>query len=82
MSHVLCNPVAANLVERPEQWPGLTTFRQNAGFDEPNPLPLTVPPCWADLCAGEIEQRFVEPSSRQCESTLRAVDGRSWVPGA
>ena len=60
LTYVLCNPVAANLVQRPEHWPGLTTYRQCAGFEEPNLLPLTVPPCWKGLPTREVERRFRE----------------------
>lgn len=59
LGYVLCNPVAANLVARPEQWPGLTTYRQNAGLEEPHPLPLTTPPCWRGLAPDDVAAHFV-----------------------
>lgn len=68
LAYVLCNPVAANLVERPEQYPGLTTFAQSVGLGDTG-LALTVPPIWRSLNSAEVAEKFrqlVEPTVRDC----------------
>jgi len=63
LSYVLLNPVAANLVEMPGEYPGYTSWHQHVGqpdgggHDEQLP-PITPPPMWADLSPEELAQAW------------------------
>ncbi len=73
LAYVLCNPVAANLVERPGQYPGLTSYRQSAGRGDEG-LVLTVPPMWRGLGEAEVYEKFrqlVAPTIRDCARERR-----------
>ncbi len=59
LSYVLLNPVAANLVERPGEYPGYTSFHQHVGAPQPKehteePPPITPPPHWKSREPAEI----------------------------
>lgn len=74
LAYVLCNPVAANLVARPEEYPGLTTYRQCIGLEEPVELPLTTLPMWEHLSASELFETYralVDPTVTHYERERR-----------
>ena len=68
LAYVLCNPVAANLVARPEEYPGLTTYPQSVGLRDDG-LELTVPPHWQDLDEDDLVDKYaalVKPTVKDC----------------
>lgn len=63
LAYVVLNPVAANLVERPGDYPGYSSWRQHVGYAQPKrcaqePPPITPPPMWAHLTEQEISERW------------------------
>ena len=65
LSYVVLNPVAANLVEFPVEYPGYTSWHQHVGepergkYDQELP-PITPPPMWAELSPEELAEAWRE----------------------
>ena len=59
LAYVLCNPVAANLVENPEDYPGLTTYPQSIG-ERDDGFELAVPPHWRDVDEEKLAEQYIE----------------------
>ena len=73
LAYVLCNPVTANLVEQPEQYPGLTTYAQSIGVRDDG-FEITVPPHWRDVDETDLAERYeqlVEPTVSDCAKRRR-----------
>lgn len=88
LAYVLLNPVAADLVEFPGQYPGYTSWHQHVGEDQPErhteePPPITPPPMWKELTAEELAERWrnlVKPGvTHHAETRTRPVKGAKKV---
>ena len=88
LSYVLLNPVAADLVEFPGDYPGYTSWHQSTGTQLParhseEPPPITPPPMWARLTADELAdawRRLLRPGiQRHARARTRPVLGAKRV---
>lgn len=78
------NPVAANLVELPGQYPGYISWHQHVGATQParhaeEPPPIQPPPMWANLGPDELAAKWrallKEPIARCARERIRPVMG-------
>lgn len=63
LCYTMLNPVAANLVEFPGQYPGYTSWHQHVGAPQPTrhteePPPITPPPMWGSLSEEELAEEW------------------------
>jgi hypothetical protein len=88
LRYVVMNPVSANVVDHPEEYPGYTSWNQHVGRSESElaiehaeePPPITPAPFWRDLSADELRQAWEELVEDQIAEIRKDPSRRSLGP--